>query len=267
MGARELLVQYTCHRNIFLKARGNYALRNVLEILNPKGVLKKILVQDQGGWLRYLDYPQKYGFVVDKLKTDDGVVLLEDLKAKSKEADAIVYEDPAGYIAEQPIKEIYKICSANDCKVVLDVTGSIGWRDKPGQYADFLLCSFGADKPVNLGYGGFISGHENYQGMVEDFEKARERELISRLQELKSRQLFLHNMSRQIKNDLKEFEVIHPEKEGINVMVAFSSVEERQKIIDYCNSKNLEYTLCPRYIRVLRDGISIEVKRLDGFCR
>ena len=38
--------------------------------------------------------------------------------------------------------------------------------------------------------------------------------------------------------------------------------EEKDKIIKYCKENNYEYTLCPRYIRVNENAVSIEVKRL-----
>ena len=37
----------------------------------------------------------------------------------------------------------------------------------------------------------------------------------------------------------------------------------KQRIIDYCNENNLEFTECPRYIRINEPAISIEVKRLE----
>jgi len=38
--------------------------------------------------------------------------------------------------------------------------------------------------------------------------------------------------------------------------------ENSQIVIDYCEENNLEFTQCPREIRILEDAISIEIKRL-----
>ena len=59
---------------------------------------------------------------------------------------------------------------------------------------------------------------------------------------------------------LKDFDII--QSNGINVIVKFNNAEEKLKLIDYCKLYGYEFTLCPRYIRVLEDAISIEVKRL-----
>lgn len=257
METKELLKKLTGQKNIFLISRGNNAIRQALQLV--KTDRKNILVQDQGGWLRYLDYPQKYGFTVEMLKTDFGIVDLEDLEKKAKKAAAILYEDPAGYIAEQPIKEVYEICQRNGCEVILDITGSIGYRNI-GEVADYVIASFGSDKPVNLGYGGVVATNKDV-AVKEDFE-SDEKELLESLNKLSERQRFLHQKSYEIKQELKEHNIIHRDSSGINVVVAFESKEEKGKIIDYCKKNGLPYTTCPRYIRVMRDAVSIEIKKL-----
>ena len=42
---------------------------------------------------------------------------------------------------------------------------------------------------------------------------------------------------------------------------AFSFTKEKKELIAYCEKNGYEYTECPRYIRVLENAISIEVKR------
>ena len=69
-------------------------------------------------------------------------------------------------------------------------------------------------------------------------------------------------VNKKIKNDLKEFDVIHRESKGINVIVKFKDDEEKEKIINCCKTNSYEYTVCPRYIRVNENAVSIEVKRL-----
>jgi len=60
---------------------------------------------------------------------------------------------------------------------------------------------------------------------------------------------------------LKDFKIIHAEEEGFNVVVRFKNDEEKEKILKYCEQKEYEYTICPRYIRVNENAVCIEVKR------
>ncbi|MGM5482060.1 MAG: hypothetical protein ACQESF_01225 [Nanobdellota archaeon] len=256
--AKKILKDLTGKRNIYLKGRGNYAIREALRLLQTDR--KKLLIQDQGGWLRYLNYPGKYGFEVEKIKTNNGVIDLDSLKESSFDAAGILYEDPAGYIAQQPIKEIFDICSKNGCKVILDITGSIGYRAING-LADIIIASFGKGKPVNLAYGGMLASDNSFE-LTEDFELDRIQDLLDALKKLPKRQEFLRNKHNEIKAELSGYNIIQKDKEGINVVVGFDNQEEKEKIIKYCDAKGLPYTICPRYIRVMRDAISIEVKSL-----
>ena len=73
---------------------------------------------------------------------------------------------------------------------------------------------------------------------------------------------FLCRVCKKIKEDLKGFDIVHKDGNGLNVVVKFKDKSEKQKLIKYCKQNNYEYTMCPRYIRVLDKAISIEVKRL-----
>src|SRR3989338_3400445 len=69
-------------------------------------------------------------------------------------------------------------------------------------------------------------------------------------------------LNKKIKQDLKDHKIIHSESYGINVVVKFDSEKEKNEIVKYCENNKLEYTLCRRYIRVLDNAVSIEVKRV-----
>lgn len=269
---KQQLKRLTRHKQIILKSRGNKAIRDALDIVSKSSGVerKKIIIPDQGGWLRYKDYPPKYGLDVAEVKTDHGIIDLKELEKISEEAAALLYQNPAGYIANQPIKDIYGICKRNGCRVILDVTGCIGDDELcDGRYADIMLGSFGEHKPVNLGYGGFISVSDSLfkhfgkiiSDVKEDFEHEKEGVLQRQLSSLKERLDKWYAIAEQTKKDFKDMDIIHPGKKGINVAVRFSDVKEKHQIIDYCFSHDLEYTVCPRYIRVLDDAISIEIKR------
>ena len=51
---------------------------------------------------------------------------------------------------------------------------------------------------------------------------------------------------------------------GFVVVIKFTTEEEKEKIINYCGNHNLEWTECPRYIRLNKPAISIEIKRLQN---
>ena len=148
------------HENIELTSRGNTAIFASLYCARKMQLSKKIvLIPEQGGWFTYKKYTKMLDLIPIFLETDFGVIDLEDLKEKVGKANCIIYSEPAGYYANQPVKEIYEICKENDCTVILDVTGFVG-RKNYGEYCDYSLSSFGKDKPVNLGYGGYVSARK-----------------------------------------------------------------------------------------------------------
>ena len=74
---------------------------------------------------------------------------------------------------------------------------------------------------------------------------------------------FLTETRNKVINDLKEYSVINKNHLGFVVIVEFTTDSEMENIINYCNTNNLEYTECPRYIRINKKAISIEIKRLE----
>ncbi len=262
----ELLKKYSGHDNIELTSRGNTAIFAALYCcrkLNPG----KVLIPEQGGWLTYPKYPKMLGMDVVEVKTDRGVVDLEDLKSKLDGASCFLYCNPAGYFAEQPVKEIYEVCKEK-CLVILDISGCIGDSDF-GKYCDLSVGSFGKWKPVNLEYGGFLSAKD--KKIFEDpkeifnttsFDEGYAEVLVGKLNGVGERLKIFYEKCKEIKEDLKDFDVIHPDKKGVVVVVGFKDDAEKEKIIKYCDENSYEYTLCPRYIRVNENAVSIEVKRL-----
>ncbi|MBD3309732.1 hypothetical protein GF351_00785 [Candidatus Woesearchaeota archaeon] len=266
-----MLRSYTGHEHIFLADRGNSAILAALETANRRYPGRMTaLYPDQGGWLSYRKSAKKVNsFEPEKVKTDAGIIDLENLKKKAGDAYCFIYQNPAGYFADQPIKEIYRICRGV-CTAILDVTGCIGDKELcDGRFADMMVGSFGRWKPVNLGYGGFISFRDKETAQQAGpflkslrFEKEHEAELLKKLQELPERLEFLYNTTQKVKQELSQFDIVQPGKKGINVVVRWRDGEEKKRIINYCDVKGYEYTECPRYIRLNDDAISIEIKRL-----
>ena len=270
-----ILKKYTNHNFIQLTERGNTAIFAALYCTRKLQLNKKIvLYPDQGGWVNYYKYSKMLELEPIAVKTDYGVIDLKDLKEKSKNANCFIYSQPAGYYAEQPVKEIYEVCNKNKCMVIMDVTGSIGTALCDGNYADFCLGSFGEWKPINLCYGGFLSARKKeYFEMPKEifntihFDGEYLPELLKKLKNLKKRYELFNEKKEKIKKDLRDFNILHKDKKGINVIVKVDNDKEKEKIINYCDKNSLEYTICPkgifRHIKVNCDAISIEVKRLE----
>ncbi len=249
--SKDLIRKLINKKNIYLVSKGNKAIK----IISRKFKDKTFLIQDQGGWITYYQYPKK----IKRLKTDYGVVDVNDLKKKVNSNSVLLINSLTGYFSEQPMKEIYNICKKKKCLVINDVSGSIGLEIS--KIGDIILGSFGKWKVIELGYGGFIASNENLN-IKEDF-KGDYKKLNEQLKNIKKRWKGFDRLNKKVKNNLKEHDIIHKSKRGINVVVRFHNKKEKEEIIKYCESNNYEYTLCPRYIRVNCDAISIELKRKD----
>ncbi|MBD3303715.1 hypothetical protein GF343_01095 [Candidatus Woesearchaeota archaeon] len=256
MEVQEKLQELTGKQKIKLVESGDHAILSVLKHCKNLGK-EKVLIQDQGGWLTYRDYPKKAGLEKIELMTDYGIIDPDALKAKADEKSIFLVNSLNGYFSEQPMQEIAKICAEKKCLLINDASGSIG--TELAKVGDVIIGSFGKDKPVNLHYGGFIA-HDSgeFEG---EFDESKLSALSEELDKLFAKLLAWETKNAKIKEDLKDFDVIHPESKGINVIVKFSNEEEKEKILEYCEKNDLPYTICPRYIRVNCDAVSIEVKR------
>ncbi len=109
--------------------------------------------------------------------------------------------------------------------------------------------------------GGLFSLIKGFEGY--GFDENNSEILLEKLKGAKKRLKWLYDKNKKVKKDLKGFNVIHRGDKGINVVVKYCCEEEKQKILKYCNKHDYQYTLCPRYIRVKDEAISIEIKRLE----
>lgn len=258
------LREFTGHDYITLTSRGNAAISAALSLL-PRD--KKVLIPAEGGWLGYKSIPPKLGLATEEVHCDTAKINLADLQKKvnSGQYSAVLYENPGGYFAEQPIEEIYKICKAAGCLVILDVTAGIGTILCNGQFTDMLVGSFGEWKVVDAGVGGFISCADQdlfARLNVEEFSDEEKLALIlQKLEQVPQRLAFLQQQRQNILGKIP-FSVLHPRDLGMVVIVPFNNTNERTRVIEFCAQQKLEWTECPRYIRVNQPAISIEIKRL-----
>ncbi len=260
-----MIAEYTGKRNVRLTERGNFAIFAAMHLAARLSGNETILVPDQGGWISFETYPKLAGIRTVKIRTDSGLIDLDDLKEKirNEKPFAFIVTSLAGYCAEQEMEKIHTICKEKGCLLIEDATGIIGKKT----YGDIVVGSFGHWKPVDLGYGGFIASDYSFSAIDDIFSMSKTNfdygKLLKRLRGVKKRTLRLERRCADVKKDLRGFDILHSERKGLNVIVRFRSEDERKKIIAYCGKEGLEYVLCPKNIRVMDDAVSIEVKRLD----
>jgi len=257
------LVELTNHQRVALTSRGNSSIFIALNILkNLKKKEGRILIPDQGIYSGFKNYLRLLGFNFIEIETNKGIINPASLVEKTKDAKALVLSSLAGFYAEQPISEISKVCKANNCFLVNDVTGVIGDNELcNGSHADILLGSFNSGS-ISLDYGGFISVRdrlllEPVADIIALFKVYPEfyNSLYHKLNSCKRKLEFLYNQSAMVKKDLDEFNLFHRSMRGINLVV-----EKHPSVIEYCHDKGYPYVICPHYERVNEKAISIELK-------
>ena len=261
-----LVKKYVNKKHVVLVKRGNDAIKQSLKLAYSLGK-RKLLLCDQGGWMSYPDFGEKIGFEIIILKTEDGVLTLQELHKHLSSECALLINSLAGYAAPQHMGLIEKLCQSKKAFLISDATGSIGTVH--AHLGDVIFAAFGNDKPlkINFGKAGFVcfdkdSFLDHFQPYP--FSEKELTEIKTALEKLPERLKFLQQKRIQILKDFAAMgkKVLFPTAYGINVIVPFDSEQEKKEIISYCENKKLEYTLCPREIRVLRNAVSIEVKRL-----
>lgn len=263
-----ILQKLAQHPFLEIVPRGNAAITSALSIFQ-KG--STILIPAEGGWIHYKKAPMQLGLNLVEVQCDDAKINLVDLQDKIKvvEPAAFLYQNPGGYFAQQPMKEIYELCQKNKCLVILDVSGSIGTALCDGKYADILVGSFGEWKLVEAKVGGFISAKDEqlWKKIKQKVQPLTDpdalEKVLKKLQELPARIDSLLKLRKKVIKDLSGFELVYPHDIGFVVVVKYSDENKKQKIIDYCRKNKFAYTQCPRYMRVNSPAISIELKQKE----
>jgi len=261
-----LLQKLTRHPYLELVLRGNSAINSALSLVE-KG--KFVLIPEEGGWIHYQKAPKKLGLKQLEVKCNDAKIDLKDLQEKliNHDCGALLYQNPGGYFAEQPLKEIFSLCQKYKCLVILDASGSIGTEMCDGRYANIIIGSFGEWKLVEAKGGGFISGADKNlfdKLPLEILDNNKQLNVISEeLKKLPQRINWLTEKRKKILSDMKQLEIVHPKDRGFVVVVKYKDEAEKKQIIDYCSKEKFPFAECPRYIRLNQKAISIEVKQLQ----
>lgn len=258
-----LLKKLTKHNNIAIVNRGNSAILSALKIIKDGD----LIIPKEGGWLTYQDYPKKLGINVHEVECDDAVININNLKEilENNNCSAIIYHQPGGYFAPQKIKEIYEICKKYHCLIIMDVCGSIGTELCDGNYADIMIGSFRKWKIANAGCGGFISTKNKELFDKLEFEELKDKECLkkikTKLENINQRIDYLQSIKNKVISDLSDLNILKREEFGFVVIIKYTTLKEKERIINYCKDNELDWTECPRYIRLMDTAISIEIKR------
>lgn len=262
--ARTLLKILTGKEYVYFTSRCNRSIQISMELVKSLS-RSSVLFQEEGGWLTYEKYIQQAGLEPIKMITLDGLVLDKEV-AKFDMDEALIVNSLPGYSAIQDMDSLSGVCAVNDIFLINDVSGSIGLPQ--AKVGDVIVGSFGKAKPVNVGSGGFIATDD--EDLFDEIKKVEPQEadlqfflLEKKLRELDERRSYLIKRVHEVKSDLHDMAIVHRDHDGLNVVIRFDSDEEKQHIISYCKEKDLEFTECPREIRILDDAISIEIKRLN----
>jgi hypothetical protein len=246
---KEKLSKLTGKKQVYITRRGNVSIREALRQCKSKGY-SELFIQDQGGWITYRQFADKLKLKLHEIKTNYGLV-----DGSFKECILLINTMPA-YAYLQDVSKI----KTEKCMIINDATGSIG--NPQGKWGDIILGSFGEDKPIELKKAGFIAADFDIDIEEEKLTAEEQEKLLEEISKLGEKIWQFTDIQSSIKKDLKDYNIIHPEGKGINVIIKSNKKEEKEKIIEYCNKKGYEYTECPRYIRIIEEGISIEVKRM-----
>jgi len=273
--AEEIVAETTGHEYSKIVGSGN---SSILAVMN--NFKERVMVPDQGGWSGFKKMADFRGIETVEVTTNKGLinpdVLNDSIKAESPEA--LFITSFAGYMAEQPVKDLYEVCEDNGVLLVEDASGSIGDPEKRlanGNHAHVIIASTGTPKTVNVGSGGFITtgdkkllDNSNYllkslkadpvtcAGIAEEIKNAPE--TISKT--LKSCEI--------LKEELSELNIYHKYKRGINICIS----HDNPKRVSYNLRQSLKVdgggivTVCPRYDRIKEKGVCIELKNLDVKC-
>lgn len=271
--AENQIINITGHEYCKVVNSGNSAIFTVMSLFADM-----VLIPDQGGWIGFKSIAEFLGIKTVEVPTKLGVInceVLEDYITKFN-PEAFFITSLAGYIAEQPIKEIYEVCDDKNVILVEDASGGIGDPKNNlgnGNHAHIIIASTGSPKIVNVGNGGLISTNDN-----EIFKKSKN---ILRI--VKADPITCAGISEEIKNapsiiskTMKSCELIkkelyssiHKSKRGITV--GLITDEPRRIGYELRNRLNVEgrsiITICPRYERLMINAVCLEIKNLDLNC-
>ncbi len=274
--AEEGVKKFTRHDQVKIVNSGNSAILSVMSTFKDR-----IMIPDQGGWIGFKKMAEFLGIKAIPLPTELGIVEVNELECLIEKfnPEAIFITSFAGYSAEQPIKNIYKICDDMGVVLVEDASGGIGDESGMlgnGKHAHVIVASTGSPKTVNVGNGGFISTNNiNLINSAKNILKSVRADPVTCAgiaSEIKNAPYILSKTLEAcnfLKSEIMEFrDVLYGDKSGLNIIIP----DEYPKRLSYQlrNRFNVHggsiITICPNYNRVKMNALCIEIKNLDVKC-
>ncbi|MGC9517749.1 MAG: DegT/DnrJ/EryC1/StrS family aminotransferase [Methanomicrobiales archaeon] len=269
----EKITHFTKHDYVKLVNSGNSGIMAVMNSFK-----NKILVPDEGGWIGFKNLAEIMGLKVVTIPTNLGIIDPDTLNQfiNMHQPDALFITSFAGYIAEQPMKDLYEVCDANNVTLVEDASGALGDPTKRlanGEHSHVIIASTGSPKIVNVGNGGFVS--TSNKKILKDSKtilKSVQADSITAAgiyEEIDHAPYILSetiHASQKIKQELEN--VIHADKRGIVVALLVDNPKKTgYKLRNAIKAENRRIiTVCPDYNRTLSPAVCIELKNLDVNC-
>lgn len=230
---------------------------------------KNLVIQEEGGWYTYEKSAQKLGLNVLMAPMSKGVLIKDEFPFKDD--SLIILNTNPGYAYVEPLS-FYDDFKKINTIVVNDIVSSIG--DDISLKGDILIGSFGRAKPLTISSGGAFVACDDLN-LFEELLKLKKSfypdagdqinfdELLLALDNVKNKKKKWIDYSNNIKKILtqKGFTILNP-NDSINIFVKTSN-DERENLINFCVEHNLDYVICPKYIRTMQEAISIEIKKKD----
>jgi len=270
----ELLIKtITGHEHVKIVNSGNSAVMAAMSNFNGP-----LILPDQGGWTGFKKIAEILGLEILYIPTNLGIIDIELLQdfILEKRPEALFLTSFAGYMAEQPVEEIYQICDDHEVFLVEDASGAVGDPTGNlccGKHAHIIIASTGSPKIVNVGSGGFITSNNSkiFKNNIHLYKTLRASTVTCAglLEEIqRASQIFSRTISACdfLKKELKF--VLHSKKRGINVCLPTyhpkSMASELRKSLNVHGGGLI--TTCPRYDRINLPAVCLEIKNLDTRC-
>lgn len=267
---KSALSEATGHKYAVLTRSGSDAVFQVLSAISGS-----IMVPDQGIWKGTLNHCRELGISTRTVPTDLGLIDSETLKEATEAhcPKALFITSFAGYVAEQEVEALSKVCAENDVLLIEDASSSIG--DKAlakGWHSDIIVGSSRTPKILALDSGGFITtSNEEIMERVRELNKTFIPDPVlcaGMVEELKNTP---HTISRlaQLSEALKEAldNSVHKGKRGICAGILMENpkrvARNARRVGLVTQSERSILTTCPRYDRFLEKGVVVELKKLD----
>jgi len=270
---QEKISHYINHDSVRLVNSGNSGIMAVMSTLQ-----NKVLIPDEGGWIGFKTMADLMDLQTVSIPTNSGVIDLEVLNQyiDIHQPDALFLTSFAGYIAEQPMKDLFEVCDDRKVILVEDASGALGDPKKKlanGEHAHVIIASTGSPKIVNVGNGGFISTNDNYllkkAKTVLNSVKADHITAAGIYTEINLAPRILKETIKACQKMKNEFNnALHQDKRGVVLALKMDNPKnvgyKLRQIIKAENRRII--TVCPDYNRTLSNAVCIELKNLDVRC-